>query len=554
MHLDNDRKDKKRAMTLAKEWYEEVHRESSEEVTNSKNIAVVQSTKLCEKHDFDTKISLKRTELKFSSSGLVFEKLSISRPIVEFECHTSRRTHDARLDLVRIRFERVSIMKPSISSEKDTFTRAFYSIASLRLVFDGLEKMSKPSIAKECKVLHLRLKGRCSIASLRLEFSDHGKEIAKPLVDLPDLSILSKLHSLEGEPSVEELLEWLDDLDVKESLIELGFDIAFVGLEDERAVLSFMNLCSGLIVIVYQDTLKGIEESLLRLAIEWYSMCRGDSGIVNVYRTVADMVKHGLQRSGIYVLRPVSSEELARRYLIEHVVDRLTEAIAFGLRYVIIPSSLYQELDELRGKPHLVIRVFEANLEKLCILAYIASGFTLPLPLAKEFACLNRINTGFYNMLYRVANHISMMYPFKNRPSIGGEETELHRLLKLFALYHFVHVMKVDKDRIGVEDECRKQNMGTARVPDLCVDLDDKLIIVDAKTGIGTNLHDELINSIEAYSQYYLSNEIQHQPNKTQHHPSSEIWIVITPLSALLYTKTLLRILKEAEQKVLNSK
>jgi hypothetical protein len=166
--------------------------------------------------------------------------------------------------------------------------------------------------------------------------------------------------------------------------------------------------------------------------------------------------------------------------------------------------------------------------EVLCrfkCLAYAAAGFDEEILCMDKGDVLAAYRHGEVEMLKEVADSVD---PLKDKPSLG-EETNIHRLLKLFAVYHLKENEGVRSEDIHVEEPCREGPPD--KRPDIWAYKQGRVIVVDAKTSIGRLPHYEIADAVEKYRDC-----------------GSEIWIVMRPITLILYTEKIVKTLRKLKE------
>ena len=230
-----------------------------------------------------------------------------------------------------------------------------------------------------------------------------------------------------------------------------------------------------------------------------------------------------------------SKEYQLKEDVAERMMDLMCETMSNKFAFWIIPFKVFQWYHSfIYGKPRAIFRMKVRDPFTLSILAYMATGFTNErlLSPSRDFSVLSRVRTSFKEFLDEVHGLVLREYPDKDRPSVEGDESEDHRLLKAFVIYHLVNNLSVNPDKIFVENEILERNLCGDLVPDIIAEVNGKTIVIDVKSSIGKLPTDEIREVVEKY-----------------HKCSDEIWIVIRPIVFILFTRSIIKILKALRKK-----
>ena len=305
----------------------------------------------------------------------------------------------------------------------------------------------------------------------------------------------------------------------------------------------------------YIDVLRYILRVLYRIAVGGFSQgeyftpnpslvsgpLKANSEIDRVY---FDSTRQGvikvLDLTGIKTRESISHEFLRNR-LKEHLV----EGLSFTVIYVDedIAEDTIRFLNAYRGEfgaEIIIIHPRRLPLEQFEKLAALAWGYTgIPekqyLGYSGQLQSYNNVFTFFAEKFYRDLRKVyrsavekGIAEIVKPSKSGAGQESAEHYLLKVFVAYYFAEKEKVDPGGITVEEPLCGQI-----VPDVYIRSRGIAVEVETLYGEGPAWPSKLRETIEKYKG---CSEV------------SEVWLVIPPLQASIYSKYLASMLKRLRE------
>jgi predicted transcriptional regulator len=387
----------------------------------------------------------------------------------------------------------------------------------------------------------------------KLASIDNSTTIQQPTV--PHTSSVEK-------PVSPRLAEDYEDASISEGdvsdIIEGFFEVEEA--EDKLGVAGIMYDRPVIIVAIrykdyeYIDVLRYILRVLYRIAVGGFS--QGEyltpnpsltSGHLRtnleVEKAYFDSTRQGvikvLDLTGIKTRESISYEFLRNR-LKEHLV----EGLSFTVIYVDedIGEDVIGFLNKFRsefGADVIVVRPRILPLEQLVKLAALAWGYTgipekeclereRPLNLNSVFTCFAEKFYRDLRRVYRSAMEKGIVEIVKPSRSGAGQESAEHYLLKVFAAYYFA-----EKEKVGIGDIAVEEPICGQAIPDVYIRSRGIAIEVETLYGEGPAWPSKLRETIEKYKG---CSEV------------SEVWLVIPPLQASVYSKYLVSMLKRLRE------
>jgi predicted transcriptional regulator len=341
-------------------------------------------------------------------------------------------------------------------------------------------------------------------------------------------------------------------------IIEGFFDVEEA--EDKLGVAGIMYDRPVIIVAVkyrdyeYIDVLRYILRVLYRIAVGGFS--QGEyltpnpsltSGHLRtnleVEKAYFDSTRQGvikvLDLTGIKTRESISYEFLRNR-LKEHLVEDLS----FTIIYVDedIGEDVSGFLNKFRsefGADVIVVRPRILPLEQLVKLAALAWGYTgipekeclereRPFNLNSVFTCFAEKFYRDLRRVYRSAMEKGIVEIVKASRSGAGQESAEHYLLKVFVAYYFV-----EKEKVGIGDIAVEEPICGQVISDVYIRSHGVTVEVETLYGEGPAWPSKLRETIEKYKG---CSEV------------SEVWLVIPPLQASIYSKYLASMLKRLRE------
>ena len=366
-----------------------------------------------------------------------------------------------------------------------------------------------------------------------------------------------------GEKSVSSrVVENYEDAGISEGdvsdVIEGFFDVEEA--EDKLGVAGIMYDRPVIIVAVkyrdyeYIDVLRYILRVLYRIAVGGFSQgeyltpnpsltSRHLRTNLEVEKAYFDSMRQGvikvLDLTGIKTRESISYEFLRNR-LKEHLV----EGLSFTIIYVDedIGEDVIGFLNKFRsefGADVIVVHPRILPLEQLVKLAALAWGYTSipekeclererPLNLNSVFTCFAEKFYRDLRRVYRSAMEKGIVEIVKASRSGAGQESAEHYLLKVFVAYYFV-----EKEKVGIGDIAVEEPICGQVISDVYIRSHGMAIEVETLYGEGPAWPSKLRETIEKYKG---CSEV------------SEVWLVIPPLQASIYSKYLASMLKRLRE------
>jgi len=374
-------------------------------------------------------------------------------------------------------------------------------------------------------------------------------------------STVPRISSVE-KPVSSRLAEDYEDASISEGdvsdIIE-GF-LEVEEAEDKLGVAGIMYDRPVIIVAIrykdyeYIDVLRYILRVLYRIAVggfpqgEYFtpnpSLVSGHLRTnLEVERAYFDSTRQGvikvLDLTGIKTRESISYEFLRNR-LKEHLV----EGLSFTVIYVDedIGEDVIGFLNKFRsefGADVIVVRPRILPLEQLVKLAALAWGYMgipekeclereRPLNLNSVFTCFAEKFYRDLRRVYRSAMEKGIVEIVKPSRSGAGQESAEHYLLKVFAAYYFA-----EKEKVGIGDIAVEEPICGQAIPDVYIRSRGTAVEVETLYGEGPAWPSKLRETIEKYKG---CSEV------------SEVWLVIPPLQASIYSKYLTSMLKRLRE------
>ncbi len=288
----------------------------------------------------------------------------------------------------------------------------------------------------------------------------------------------------------------------------------------------------GVIVIVYDENKRGIEDSLERIAEEIAII----SGLLVKPDPITINLGNITQMGNPGIFKIDKSLCSVREDKDEDKVKEVLESRLMGYQFsiLIMPSCLYYRFREtIGGQPSKIfidadvirgaglpspIKVYKVNKDLIQKIAYVASGFNVnDVSVLYRWDSMKDVNTSFEEILSESRKWLKNSYPWWDVESVGEKESEYHKEMKAVAIRYLIQQRGVKPENIHVETRIE------GVVPDIYVS--DSNIVIDAKTSIEKEPGDEIIDAYNKYKRIKyenITNEV------------TEVWVVLRPLPLLL--------------------
>ncbi|BBD73381.1 hypothetical protein HS1genome_1770 [Sulfodiicoccus acidiphilus] len=182
---------------------------------------------------------------------------------------------------------------------------------------------------------------------------------------------------------------------------------------------------------------------------------------------------------------------------------------------IVVPNSLHVALSPVIGGKGKGVIKEDLTKEEISTVAYLASGLQL-----EAYDVVSRVEEPFQDLLSGARRWLRREHVDLDVPN-EGEESDLHRNLKAFAVKHLIEKEGIDPKAIFVE----------VYVDRLKPDIITPNLAADAKTSIGVLPSDEVLDATK-YSSI-----------------SKRIWVVLSPLPLLLELDGVTGRVREAREK-----
>ncbi|MEW9492381.1 MAG: hypothetical protein TQ35_0009330 [Candidatus Aramenus sulfurataquae] len=308
----------------------------------------------------------------------------------------------------------------------------------------------------------------------------------------------------------------------------------------ERGVGAFTYIkATGSTVIVYDEKKVGIQSSLARLAAEiakikstserdYDPVLISNRNSLNSIKTDEAGVREGIYVFDAKLFNDKESDEIEKAF--EEAAPSL---MGYGFKVFVVPFSAYRKyvlhltshfllIDEELSRENKKAIQYHLTKELLTALAYGASGLDADFIKGKSYDALRHIDNSF-NLLYITAEkYLKKKYgpiydAILSEESPEGIESSHHKGLKDVIVYHLLK-----NEGVNVEDIKVEQLSECGNTPDVQAIIDGKRVAIDAKTSFHKDPISEIKDAYRKYSQC-----------------KDEVWVVLRPLPALLYAKSI---------------
>ncbi|NPA69442.1 MAG: hypothetical protein GXO26_01420 [Crenarchaeota archaeon] len=368
-------------------------------------------------------------------------------------------------------------------------------------------------------------------------------------------------------PSVSDIHEITDIIDVKDTKVETElnsglleeslFELVFEFKSPSLGGNSFSSVKPDRFVVFYVSESLGRdwESPLLRIFSDICSLIA--ETIVGQYQKPRDYTLSNkdrmedpiptilLEHVEPGVILVIRSEKCLDEKYIRNILREADRARVLGFLVInrsAIPENVWREEVEIQPGHRLDIIIrpkvsFEELKKMLCIVAAALSGFSinekdLMNQVSKNVLAFEKIVSIAIGVFRRILERVNndLVVAMLNKPSVGEQESVLHRLLKGWAISWVIKKFFNDnidlaRNRIHVEEQL------PCGVPDIYVELPNgKKMIVEVKTLLGKGVNpiwDELYHNeqIRRYAYY-----------------ADEVLIIVPPWIPVLYTKALINV------------